>query len=56
MAFHVWSLSMVEPDVRVTMTACFERIRSALERKIVTLMDRGKIQKFKNSKTRNNYL
>lgn len=49
MAFHVWSLAMVEPDVRATMTACFERIRSALETKIVTLMDSGKIQKSKNT-------
>lgn len=49
MAFHVWSLAMVEPDVRKTMTACFERIRSALEKKIVALMHQGKIQASKNT-------
>jgi len=45
MAFHVWSLAMVEPEVRKNMTACFERIRSALEKQIVALMDRGEIKR-----------
>ncbi len=49
MAFHVWSLAMVEPEVRATMTTCFERIRSALEKKIVTLMDKGEIKKAANT-------
>jgi len=49
MAFHVWSLAMVEPDVRATMLTYFERIRSALEKKIILLMNKGKIQKDKNT-------
>lgn len=49
MAFHVWSLAMVEPDIRKTMTDCFERIRSALEKKIIALMGQGKIKKAKNT-------
>ena len=48
MAFHVWSLAMVDTDVRLTMTQCFERIRSNLEQKIQLLMDKGKIAKTKN--------
>jgi AcrR family transcriptional regulator len=28
MAFHVWSLAMVNPDIRKTMLNCFEKIRS----------------------------
>lgn len=49
MAFHVWSLAMVEPEVRKNMTACFERIRSALEKKIVALMDKGEIKRSSNT-------
>lgn len=49
MAFHVWSLSMVEPEVRATMLTYFERIRSALEQKIILLMSKGKIKKIKNT-------
>lgn len=49
MAFHVWSLAMVDPDIRITMQACFENIRSALEAKIIALMDQGKIKKSKNT-------
>ncbi|AWW46242.1 hypothetical protein DPM18_05125 [Polynucleobacter paneuropaeus] len=45
MAFHVWSLSMVEPEVRATMLTYFERIRSALEQKIILLMSKGKLKK-----------
>ena len=48
-AFHVWSLSMVEPEVRKTMLIYFERIRSGLEQKIILLMKKGKLQKNKNT-------
>jgi TetR/AcrR family transcriptional repressor of uid operon len=44
-AFHVWSLSMVEPEVRKTMLIYFERIRSGLEQKIILLMKKGKLKK-----------
>jgi len=49
MAFHVWSLSMVEPEVRKTMLIYFEQIRSGLEKKIVLLMKKGKLKKDKNT-------
>ena len=49
MAFHVWSLAMVEPEVRKTMLIYFERIRSGLEKKIVLLMKKGKLKKNKNT-------
>jgi AcrR family transcriptional regulator len=49
MAFHVWSLAMVEPEVRKTMLTYFERIRSGLEKKIISLMKKGKLQKDKNT-------
>ena len=48
MAFHVWSLAMVDANVRTTMVGCFERIRSNLEQKIRILMAQGKIAKTKN--------
>jgi AcrR family transcriptional regulator len=48
-AFHVWSLSMVEPEVRKTMLIYFEKIRSALEQKIILLMKKGKLKKDKNT-------
>jgi AcrR family transcriptional regulator len=48
-AFHVWSLSMVEPEVRKTMLIYFERIRSGLEQKIILLMKKGKLKKDKNT-------
>jgi len=48
-AFHVWSLSMVEPEVRKTMLIYFERIRSGLEKKIILLMKKGKMKKDKNT-------
>ena len=48
-AFHVWSLSMVEPEVRKTMLIYFERIRSGLEQKIILLMKKGKLKKNKNT-------
>ena len=49
MAFHVWSLSMVDPEVRKTMLTYFDRIRSGLEQKIILLMNQGKIKKDKNT-------
>ncbi|QWD01358.1 TetR/AcrR family transcriptional regulator [Polynucleobacter paneuropaeus] len=49
MAFHVWSLSIVEPEVRKTMLIYFERIRSGLEQKIILLMKKGKLKKDKNT-------
>lgn len=49
MAFHVWSLSMVDPAVRETMLIYFERIRSALEQKIILLMKKGEIKKDQNT-------
>jgi AcrR family transcriptional regulator len=48
-AFHVWSLSMVEPEVRKTMVTYFEKIRGALEQKIILLMKKGKIKKVRNT-------
>jgi len=48
-AFHVWSLAMVEPEVRKTMLIYFERIRSGLEKKIILLMKKGKLKKNKNT-------
>ncbi len=48
-AFHVWSLSVVEPEVLKTMLIYFERIRSGLEQKIVLLMKKGKLKKDKNT-------
>jgi AcrR family transcriptional regulator len=48
-AFHVWSMSMVEPEVRKTMLIYFERIRSGLEKKIILLMKKGKLKKDKNT-------
>jgi TetR/AcrR family transcriptional repressor of uid operon len=49
MAFHVWSMSMVEPEVRKTMLIYFERIRSGLEQKIILLMKKGKLKKHKDT-------
>lgn len=49
MAFHVWSLAMVDSEVREVMTEFFEKIRSALEQKIILLMAQGKIKEFKNT-------
>jgi len=48
MAFHVWSLAMVDLDIRQTMLIYFEKIRSALENKIVELQKVGQIAKSKN--------
>jgi len=45
MAFHVWSLAMVDTDVRATMLIYFERIRSALEKKILLLQEANQIPK-----------
>jgi AcrR family transcriptional regulator len=49
MAFHVWSLSMVDPEIRQLTKIYFERIRTALEQKIISLQSRGKIPQDKNS-------
>ena len=49
MAFHAWSLAMVDNDVRATMLHYFERIRSALEQKILVLQKSGHIPKTKNT-------
>lgn len=49
MAFHVWSLAMVDPDVRATMLVYFERIRSALEQKVKVLQKKGDIPQTKNT-------
>jgi len=48
-AFHVWSLSVVEPEVRKTMLIYFERIRSGLEKKIILLMKKGKLKNDKDT-------
>lgn len=48
MAFHAWSLAMVDADVRKTMLVYFERIRNALEQKILILQRKGQITKTKN--------
>ena len=48
MAFHAWSLAMVDADVRKTMLVYFERIRNALEQKILILQGKGQITKTKN--------
>lgn len=45
MAFHAWSLAMVDADIRATMLQYFERIRSALEQKILILQKNGHIAK-----------
>ncbi|MBU3562656.1 TetR/AcrR family transcriptional regulator [Polynucleobacter sp. Tro8-14-1] len=49
MAFHVWSLAMVDLDIRQTMQTYFERIRGALEQKIILLMKKGKLKGDKNT-------
>ncbi|QWE22271.1 TetR/AcrR family transcriptional regulator [Polynucleobacter sp. AP-Jannik-300A-C4] len=48
MAFHAWSLAMVDADVRKTMLVYFERIRNALEQKILILQKKGQITKTQN--------
>jgi TetR/AcrR family transcriptional repressor of uid operon len=45
MAFHAWSLAMVDRDVRATMLQNFEKIRSALEQSILVLQKKGQIPK-----------
>lgn len=51
MAFHVWSLAMVDVDVRKTMVEFFEQIRLALEEKIKILIKQGEIPKNQNPQT-----
>lgn len=48
MAFHAWSLAMVDANIRVIMVQYFERIRTALEKKILVLQKRGHITKTQN--------
>jgi AcrR family transcriptional regulator len=48
MAFHVWSLAMVDMDVRKTMVKFFEQIRLAIEEKIKILIKQGQIPKNQN--------
>ncbi len=43
MAFHVWSLAMVDTEVRATMVHYFEKIREAFEKKLSLLICEGKI-------------
>jgi len=45
MAFHVWSLAMVDVQIRNQMVLCFENIRQALEQKIRVLQKQGSIAK-----------
>jgi AcrR family transcriptional regulator len=51
MAFHVWSLAMVDVDVRKTMVDFFEQIRLALEEKLKILIKQGEIPKNQNPQT-----
>jgi len=45
MAFHVWSLAMVDADVRKVLVVYFEQIRAALETYILVLQNKGKLAK-----------
>jgi AcrR family transcriptional regulator len=49
MAFHSWSLAMVDANIRATMLQYFERIRSALEKKIILMQKNGQISKTKST-------
>jgi len=49
MAFHVWSLAMVDQDVRATMVQYFERIRFGIEKKIKVMMKNGQMPNNKNT-------
>ena len=49
MAFHVWSLAMVDAEVRRVLVTNFERIRAALEKYIVVLQKNGKLAKSANA-------
>lgn len=51
MAFHVWSLAMVDMDVRKTMVTFFEQIRLVLEEKIRILIKQGEIPKNQDLQT-----
>lgn len=51
MAFHVWSLAMVDMDVRKTMVEFFEQIRLVLKEKIEILIKQGEIPKNQNPQT-----
>jgi AcrR family transcriptional regulator len=43
MSLHVWSLSMLRPEVKTTMVTFFERIRSSLKQQLLELQRLGKI-------------
>ena len=43
MSMHVWSLSLLRPDVKVFMVGFFERIRAALKLQLVLLQKNKKI-------------
>jgi AcrR family transcriptional regulator len=43
MSVHVWSLSLLRPDVKVFMSGFFERIRTALKLQLVILQKNKKI-------------
>ena len=43
MSVHVWSLSLLRPDVKVYMLSFFERIRAALKLHLVILQKNKKI-------------
>jgi len=45
MPFHVWSLAMVDLDIRQTMMTYYERVRSALEQQIVMLQKADQLAK-----------
>lgn len=49
MAFHVWSLSMTDPDIRATTKIHFDRIIGSLELAIIQLIEKGRLPK--NTKT-----
>lgn len=43
MSLHVWSLSLLRPEVKNTMMGFFDRIRGLLKEQIIELQQRGKI-------------
>lgn len=43
MSVHVWSLSMLKPEVKKHMEAFFERIRQALQGQLLELRNQGKL-------------
>ena len=49
MAFHVWSLSMTNPEIRATTKIYFDRIIGSLELTIIRLIDKGELSKNVNT-------